>query len=116
MNPHGAVAAAVKNGSLVRQACEVCGDPKTEGHHTDYTEALKVVWLCKKHHVREHARLKAAGIKIQGRDVVFKSVYFLRLPEPLRKAVEKLAAREYQSLSTTLRMLIREALTARNGK
>lgn len=46
-----AVRYAIRRGLLVRQPCSVCGTAKTEGHHTDYTKPLVVVWLCKKHHV-----------------------------------------------------------------
>lgn len=48
-----AVSNAVRDGKLVRLPCEVCGDPKSQGHHDDYTRPLDVRWLCFKHH-REH--------------------------------------------------------------
>ena len=46
-----AVYFAVKRGELVRQPCEVCGEPQTEAHHDDYTRRLDVRWFCHKHHV-----------------------------------------------------------------
>lgn len=52
--------AALHAGTLVRQPCEVCGNPKSDGHHRDYTKPLEVVWLCSVHHVEEHRRIKAA--------------------------------------------------------
>lgn len=48
---------ALRRGDLVRGPCAVCGEPKTEGHHTDYTKPLDVVWLCPEHHREEHRRL-----------------------------------------------------------
>lgn len=45
---------ALKTGRLVRQKCEVCGATKTEAHHDDYNEPLKVRWLCRKHHEEWH--------------------------------------------------------------
>ena len=45
-----AVKYAVKIGKLVRLPCELCGDAKTQAHHTDYTRKLDVMWLCGKHH------------------------------------------------------------------
>jgi hypothetical protein len=44
------------------------------------------------------------------------SMTFIRLPQALRKEAEKAAAQEERSLSTMLRILIKEALQARNGK
>lgn len=49
---------AIRKGKVKRQPCENCGDPKSEGHHTNYHEALNVVWLCKKCHTAEHKRLR----------------------------------------------------------
>lgn len=45
---------AILSGKLVRLPCEMCGDKKSEGHHTDYGEPLKVSWLCRKHHEEWH--------------------------------------------------------------
>jgi hypothetical protein len=50
-----AVAYALRTGSLIRGACEVCGDLKTEGHHDNYGEPLSVRWLCRVHHHIHHA-------------------------------------------------------------
>ena len=43
---------AIKNGTLVRQSCEVCGKKKGQAHHDDYTKPLDVRWLCPKHHAQ----------------------------------------------------------------
>lgn len=48
-----AVSNAVRDGRLVRQPCAVCGAPKSEAHHPDYSKPLEVEWLCFQHH-REH--------------------------------------------------------------
>lgn len=50
---------AVRDGKLARLPCEVCGNPKTHGHHHSYEKAdwLKVKWLCVKHHREEHQRI-----------------------------------------------------------
>jgi hypothetical protein len=45
---------ALRAGRLTRLKCEVCGELKTEGHHPDYNQPLKVRWLCKKHHMEAH--------------------------------------------------------------
>ncbi len=45
---------AVKSGKLIRKSCQVCGNPRTQGHHSDYTQPLKVDWLCALHHKERH--------------------------------------------------------------
>lgn len=49
-----AVYKATKTGQLTRQPCETCGNPKTDGHHTDPTKPLNVQWLCHPCHLRLH--------------------------------------------------------------
>jgi hypothetical protein len=47
---------AIKSGKLTRQPCEVCGNPKVEAHHDDYSKPLDVRWLCHKHHREVHGQ------------------------------------------------------------
>lgn len=47
---------AIKKGPLRRQPCEVCGNPKSQGHHPDYSKPLEVRWLCARHHAHAHGR------------------------------------------------------------
>ena len=50
---------ALRRGKLVRGPCAVCGATEDiDGHHTDYTKPLEVVWLCKPHHREEHLKIK----------------------------------------------------------
>jgi len=53
---HVAVSNAVRDGKLIKQPCEVCGELKVQGHHDDYTKPLDVRWLCVSHHAEHHAR------------------------------------------------------------
>jgi hypothetical protein len=53
---HAVVNNALRTGALARKPCEVCGDPKSQGHHDDYSKPLDVVWLCPKHHGERHRR------------------------------------------------------------
>lgn len=46
---------ALADGRLTRGPCEVCGDPKSNGHHDDYAKPLVVRWLCSRHHRLWHA-------------------------------------------------------------
>lgn len=45
---------AVKSGKLLRGDCSICGLPKAEAHHEDYSKPLDVIWLCRKHHKKLH--------------------------------------------------------------
>ncbi len=45
---------AIKAGTLIRQPCERCGDPKSHFHHPDYTKPLEGRWLCFAHHLEAH--------------------------------------------------------------
>lgn len=49
-----AVGNALRSGKLQRQPCEVCGDPRVDGHHPDYAKPLEVRWLCRTHHMELH--------------------------------------------------------------
>lgn len=57
-NAHKAVFVALRAGRLKKQPC-FCGDNNTEAHHTDYTKALDVVWLCKEHHKKADLERRA---------------------------------------------------------
>ena len=47
---------AIRDGRLIRQPCEVCGNLKSEAHHVSYEEKdwLGVIWLCRLHHYEIH--------------------------------------------------------------
>lgn len=53
-NARKAVRAALLSGDLKRMPCELCGDPRSQAHHADYSRPLDVEWLCFRCH-REHA-------------------------------------------------------------
>ncbi len=49
----------IQSGHIKRQPCEVCGNPKSHGHHEDYSKPLDVIWLCISHHQQHHAETLA---------------------------------------------------------
>ena len=49
---------AIKDGSMKRLPCEICGKIKTHAHHPNYKKPLLVRWLCSVHHKAEHLKLK----------------------------------------------------------
>jgi hypothetical protein len=46
---------------MTRPPCRVCGNPKTDAHHDDYTKPLEVDWLCRLHHIARHKELDATA-------------------------------------------------------
>lgn len=48
---------AIRGGRLFKAPCH-CGSTKVEAHHTDYTQPLKVKWLCRTHHIEADKKLK----------------------------------------------------------
>ena len=52
-----AVKKALRDGTLTRQPCAVCGKEKTVAHHDDYGKPLEVIWLCGKHHRARHKEI-----------------------------------------------------------
>ena len=53
---HNVLSNAIRDGKITRQPCIVCGDPKSDGHHEDYSKPLDVMWLCRKHHAEHHVQ------------------------------------------------------------
>lgn len=45
---------AVRDGRIEKLPCEKCGDPKSQGHHHDYSKPLDVEWLCVDCHFALH--------------------------------------------------------------
>ena len=46
---------AIRDGKLIKQPCEICGNAeKVVAHHCDYDKPLEVMWLCPKCHTAWH--------------------------------------------------------------
>jgi predicted RNA-binding Zn-ribbon protein involved in translation (DUF1610 family) len=58
---HQAVQTAIRNGTLTKAPCGVCGSAKVHAHHDDYSQPLSVEWLCHQHHMERHSMLAARG-------------------------------------------------------
>lgn len=56
---HNAVAKALRQGLLLRAACERCGSEKSVAHHDDYDKPLDIMWLCQPCHKQRHKELKS---------------------------------------------------------
>lgn len=64
-----AVAKNVQRGTILAYCCQHpgCGSKNAEAHHPDYRLPLAVIWYCRLHHAREHARVRRMG-KLQAFD------------------------------------------------
>jgi len=56
MLARSAARAAIREGRLIRKPCETCGATDVEAHHDDYSKALDVRWLCRRHHREFHGQ------------------------------------------------------------
>lgn len=54
---HSKVARALKNGTLQKENCCRCQNPKVVAHHEDYDLPLDVVWLCEPCHRQRHKEI-----------------------------------------------------------
>jgi hypothetical protein len=53
MNARSYAQVNLQRGRLSKEPCFVC-DGDAQMHHPDYGQPLKVVWLCRKHHLDWH--------------------------------------------------------------
>lgn len=60
-----AVNRALRSGSLIKQPCQECGDPRSHAHHPDYQYALWVQWLCALHHALRHPKARVADAAVE---------------------------------------------------
>jgi hypothetical protein len=68
----GTVQSYLKNGTIIKSPCEVCGNTKVDAHHSDYSNPQLVNWLCKKHHSQLHAILREEGLNGNQKDILSK--------------------------------------------
>jgi len=55
---------AVRRHLIPPDQCEMCGKPcKTHGHHKDYNEPLKVIWVCPVCHRHIHSTSRIHGLQ-----------------------------------------------------
>lgn len=51
-----------RRGKLIPQPCAVCGDLSVEMHHPNYSEPLRVEWLCNNHHREHHTEYSFSNV------------------------------------------------------
>jgi len=47
---------AVRLGKISKEPCVLCGNPISQGHHSDYSKPLVVTWLCRQCHSLIHRK------------------------------------------------------------
>lgn len=56
VSAHSKVHTAIRNGSLDKMPCIICGSANSVAHHEDYSKPLEVIWFCQAHHIAHHAK------------------------------------------------------------
>jgi ribosomal protein S27AE len=60
---------AIRDGRLVKQPCEMCGEVDVDAHHDDYSKPLTVRWFCRachmNHHKEERSRERAGTRSVE---------------------------------------------------
>lgn len=51
---HILVGNALREGKILKQICEACGEHRVVAHHDNYDKPLEVCWLCQAHHIQWH--------------------------------------------------------------
>lgn len=79
---------AIASGVLVKQPCARCGTKKQiVPHHVDYTDHLKIVWLCKTHHSQFHGIVSSMDRRVSPR---FQYERLVRLTDFMHNFVEEM--------------------------
>lgn len=53
---HVVLSAGRQSGAMNPSPCAICGKTRVQGHHDNYFEPSRVIWLCPKHHSFQHKR------------------------------------------------------------
>lgn len=68
-------------GMIKKVPCQICGNPKVQRHHVDYSKPHEVIYLCRGHHLDHHqgfcdiSHLKPQPIHYKNRPYKVKSSY-----------------------------------------
>lgn len=57
MNCHSYSHVYLKRGVIKKQTCALCGS-SAQMHHPDYDKPIRIIWLCRKHHLNLHTDKK----------------------------------------------------------
>ena len=52
----------LRTGKIKREPCELCQNPSTDAHHTDYSRPLFIWWLCHSCHEMVHGKEARIGV------------------------------------------------------
>lgn len=81
---HQIVQNALRNKSLVKLPCIICGEIKVQAHHEDYTKPLEIIWFCHKHHVEHHYKKEVKPKRVK-KDKNAEKVYNnILIPEAIK--------------------------------
>jgi len=98
---------AIKQGEVVRpDSCQSCGRTVSiDGHHPDYDQPLKVMWLCRQCHIRLHKNSITPRKELNPN---IKTMQISASPELWRKFDEWRQKQGCTSLAEGIRIAMRE--------
>jgi hypothetical protein len=97
--------AAIRSGLIVMKSCEICGDKKVQVHHLDYSDPMKVMWLCRTHHLEAHGKI--------AREYKIKDFASVSLEKEAKQILERLARLDQRTIPSEIFVLAKAELARR---
>lgn len=76
---------AISVGKIQPQPCKVCGEPKTQAHHSDHSKPTEITWLCTQHHAEQPRRQRRCNRPFQPR--LLRSTKYRKV-KPIRESTK----------------------------
>jgi hypothetical protein len=112
---HAALARAIKDGTIVRQPCEVCGNPKAVAHHDNYLRPLDVRFLCRSCHARFHAPTVNRTLRLHQLASNLIDIIW-NLPQSTKKTAPALRAKRYLYAYSSISNTLKQAIDIQNAR
>ncbi len=91
---------ALKRGILKKSSCQNCGEKDVIAHHEDYNKPLKVIWLCRKHHMQLHRDRGAICLDENAKKKISKKLTGRTLSKEHKENISKAMTGKEPSLET----------------
>jgi hypothetical protein len=92
---------ALKIGYLIRGRCLVCGAAPADAHHPDYSDPLRITWLCDTHHSVFHGLVRSAHSRQPAGQVeLFQQFWWSRSPSCLARQREERSNKRWSPITS----------------